>query len=92
MNTVHAILSNTNLIHLLLDINFEHDVTVIDMLKALKTVGTPNYMAPEVWKNAGYSCACDWWSLGVILYELIIGHAPFVSNSVADTRAKVWIN
>jgi serine/threonine protein kinase len=50
-------------------------------------VGTPEYIAPEVFAKRGYDEKCDWWSLGVIMYECLIGYPPFY----ADTpRATVW--
>lgn len=48
--------------------------------KATRTstlVGTPEYMAPEVISMMGYSCAIDWWALGVVMYELVVGPLPF---------------
>ena len=36
-------------------------------------IGTPYYMAPEVWAGKKYDAACDIWSLGTILYEMIFG-------------------
>ena len=43
--------------------------------------GTPEYVAPEVIKREPYSCAIDWWSLGVLCYELLYGTTPFTSSN-----------
>lgn len=56
---------------------------------AYSTVGTPDYIAPEVFLQAGYGPACDWWSLGVIMYEMLIGYPPFCSENPQDTYRKV---
>jgi len=49
------------------------------------TVGTSNYMAPEILLEQGYGKEIDWWSVGVILYECIIGYAPFSCEDTTET-------
>eukprot|EP01119_Soliformovum_irregulare_P011917 TRINITY_DN304_c0_g1_i2.p1 TRINITY_DN304_c0_g1~~TRINITY_DN304_c0_g1_i2.p1 ORF type:complete len:623 (-),score=172.92 TRINITY_DN304_c0_g1_i2:47-1915(-) len=52
--------------------------------KAFSLVGTPDYLAPEVLKETGHDEAADWWSLGAITYEFLIGFPPFSGDSVAE--------
>lgn len=39
--------------------------------------GTPEYMAPEVILGKGYGLGVDWWALGIVLYEMLLGHPPY---------------
>ena len=57
--------------------------------KAFSTVGTPDYIAPEVFRQKGYGQEIDWWSLGVIMFEMMIGYPPFYSDSSAETCKKI---
>lgn len=47
-------------------------------------VGTPEYMAPEIFLSQGYDFATDYWSLGVCLYELLTGEQPFCGNDIIE--------
>ncbi|KAK8940021.1 Serine/threonine-protein kinase AtPK1/AtPK6 [Platanthera guangdongensis] len=56
---------------------------------AFSTVGTPDYIAPEVLLKKGYGMECDWWSLGAIMYEMLIGYPPFYSDDPITTCRKI---
>ncbi|CAI8049436.1 Serine/threonine-protein kinase 38-like [Geodia barretti] len=57
--------------------------------RAYSTVGTPDYIAPEVFLQTGYTHLCDYWSLGVIMYEMLMGFPPFCSERPQDTYRKI---
>jgi len=48
------------------------------------TSGTPSYMAPEQWSGQNLSGAIDVWALGVILYEMLVGHRPYQRFGAAE--------
>lgn len=56
---------------------------------AYSTVGTPDYIAPEVLLKKGYGMECDWWSLGAIMYEMLVGFPPFYSDDPMSTCRKI---
>lgn len=57
--------------------------------KAYSTVGTPDYIAPEVFYQSGYGKECDWWSIGAIMFEMLVGYPPFCSDSNQETYKKI---
>jgi protein-serine/threonine kinase len=58
-------------------------------LMAYSTVGTPDYIAPEIFTGHGYSFDCDWWSLGTIMFECLVGWPPFCAEDSHDTYRKI---
>lgn len=51
--------------------------------------GTPDYMAPEIIQNKGYSTAVDWWAFGVLIYELVCGVPPFMQRDQMKTFERI---
>lgn len=57
--------------------------------KTYTTCGTPDYFAPELLASTGHTIAVDWWTLGILLFELMTGHPPFEADSHMQIFGKV---
>lgn len=51
--------------------------------------GTPEYLAPEIITHEGHGKAVDWWSLGILIYEMIVGNPPFEGRVLSEVFAKI---
>ena len=48
--------------------------------------GTPDYVAPEIVLRKGYDHSVDWWTVGILAYEMIVGMPPFYSRDQSQAK------
>ncbi|KAI7879840.1 kinase-like domain-containing protein [Mucor mucedo] len=80
--------------NLLLDTNGHIKITDFGFAKHVPDItwtlcGTPDYLAPEVIQSKGYGKAVDWWSLGVLIFEMLAGYPPFYDDDHLKLYEKI---
>ena len=68
----------------LIDMGTAKELSSESFFKTFTIIGTPHYMAPEVFEGNGYSFEVDLWSLGIVLYEYICFKLPFGDTGEND--------
>lgn len=90
-NIVHRDLKSENILldadgHVkLIDFGFSKRVDE----KTWSLCGTPEYIAPEILLSKGHNAAVDWWSIGVIMFEMLTGRPPFFGDSHYSVFEKI---
>lgn len=80
--------------NILLDRNGHIKITDFGFAKYVPDVtytlcGTPDYIAPEVVSTKPYNKSVDWWSFGIIIYEMLAGYTPFYDSNTIRTYEKI---
>ena len=68
------------------------DLNISKVIKddmATTQIGSPSYLAPEVWEGRPYDAVCDIWSLGCCIYEMATLNLPFQARALSELKQKI---
>lgn len=92
---VHRDLKSANILLAAPDLLKIADLGISTVLRSTQLartqIGTPLYLAPEVWKRRPYDQKCDMWSLGILLYEMMTFSFPFTGRDQKDLAQRVCL-
>eukprot|EP00484_Ammonia_sp_Unknown_P023904 CAMPEP_0197038088 /NCGR_PEP_ID=MMETSP1384-20130603/15115_1 /TAXON_ID=29189 /ORGANISM="Ammonia sp." /LENGTH=813 /DNA_ID=CAMNT_0042468481 /DNA_START=54 /DNA_END=2495 /DNA_ORIENTATION=+ len=71
------------------DFGFAKKLSADEGYKTYTLCGTPDYLCPEIVTGQGHGKGCDWWTVGILIYEMLASFPPFVADEPIETYRKI---